>query len=119
MSIKHLTIPVTTDAGGAATVYSAPCDGTLVAVRALIGTLAAGAVDIAITDEASGMALLTITNLAADTDYFPRGPATSPAGAAITNSFVELPVSGRAKVVVAQGTAAKTGTVHLWVREAD
>lgn len=119
MSVKHLVVPILTDGAGAATVYSPACDGTVMAVRAILGTLASGAVDIVITDSASGMAILTITNLAADTDYFPRGAAVSPANAAITNSFVPIPVSGSIKAVVAQATAAKAGTLHYWVEEAD
>lgn len=117
MSVKHLVVPILTDGSGAATVYSAPCDGTLLAIRALLGTMASGAVDIVITDDDSGAALLTITNLAANTDYYPRGGAVNPANAAITNSFVGIPVSGRIKAVVSQATASKTGTLHYWVEE--
>jgi len=117
MSIRHYVVPILTDGSGAATVYSEPVDGELLMVRAILGTMASGAVDIIITDDASGAAILTITNLAADTDYYPRGAAVSPAAAAITNSFVKIPVSGKIKAVVAQGTAAKTGTLHYWVEQ--
>ena len=110
-------MPILTDGSGNATVYSEAVDGELLAIRAILGTLASGAVDIVLTDDASGMALLTIANLAADTDYYPRGAAVNPAAAAITNSFVKIPVSGRIKAVVAQGTGAKTGTLHAWVEQ--
>lgn len=116
MSIAYDAIPILTDAGGAATVYSTkPMDGELVMLRVAIGTLSAGAVDLTITDNVSGAAILTITNLAASTDFFPRGAAVNPSNAAITNSFVKIPVTGSIKVVVAQGGAAATGTVHCWV----
>lgn len=118
MSIRHLTIPIATDGAGAATVYSPrPVAGELLAFRVTIGTLAAGAVDLTITDDATGFALLTISNLAASTDYYPRGAAVNPANAAITNSFVPIPLTGKVKCVVAQGGASATGTLHIWWRE--
>jgi hypothetical protein len=117
MSIAYDAIPILTDGAGAATVYSTkPMDGELVMLRVTIGTLAAGAVDLTITDNASGVALLTISNLAASTDYYPRGAAVNPANSAITNSFVKIPVTGSIKCVVAQGGAAATGTLHTWVK---
>ena len=116
MSIAYDAIPIVCDGAGAATVYSTvPMDGELVALRVTIGTLANGAVDLVITDSQSGMALLTISNLAASTDYFPRGAAVNPANSAITDSFVKLPVTGGIKAVVAQGGAAGAGTLHCWV----
>ena len=117
MSIRHYVVPILCDGAGAATVYAEPVDGELLMVRAVIGTLANGAVDIVITDDASGAAILTISNLAANTDYYPRGAAVNPAVAAITNSFVKIPVSGSIKAVVAQGGAAGAGTLHYWVEQ--
>lgn len=115
--IWYDAIPILTNAGGAATVYSTqPMDGELMMLRVTIGTLAAGAVDLTITDDQSGAAILTITDLAASTDYYPRGAAVNPANAAITNSFVTIPVTGKIKCVVAQGGAAATGTLHCWVK---
>lgn len=115
MSVRHSVIPILTDGSGNCTAYSPePHDGTILAIRALLGTLASGAVDITITDAASGLQILAITNLAADSDYYPRGAAVNPSNAAITNSFARIPVSGLVKVVVAQGTAAKSGTIHVW-----
>lgn len=116
MSIRYLSKAITTDGAGAATAYLGPVDGVLLAVRLVLGTWTGGAVDVTVTDQSSGAALLTVTNLAADTDFYPRGAAVSPANAAITNSFVAIPVSGQVKVVVAQGGATTTGTVHLWVQ---
>jgi hypothetical protein len=116
VSIAYDAIPIVCDAAGAATVYSTkPMDGELIALRVTIGTLAGGAVDLTITDTTSGMALLTISNLAASTDYFPRGAAVNPANSAITNSFVKLPVTGAIKAVVAQGGNGGAGTLHCWV----
>jgi len=116
MSIRHYVVPISTTAG-AATVYSEPVDGELLAIRAILGTLASGAVDIVITDDASGMALLTISNLAADTDYHPRAAAVTVTNGAITNSFVKIPVSGKIKSVVAQAVGTQTGTLHYWVEQ--
>lgn len=117
MSVWYDAIPILTDGAGAATVYSTmPMDGELMMLRVSIGTLAAGAVDLTITDDQSGAALLTISNLAGSTDYYPRGAAVNPANSAITNSFVMIPVTGKIKCVVAQGGAAATGTLHTWVK---
>ncbi len=116
MSLRHAVIDFTTDGAGAATAYSAPLDGQVLFVRLVKGTLDATA-DITITDNASGAAILTATNLAADTDYPVRAQAKDTTGAAITGSFVPTIVSGLAKVVVAQGGATKAGTAHLWVEE--
>jgi len=111
------TIPITVSAGGAATVYSTkPLDGTLQMIRVVIGTLAAGAVDLTFTDDVTGQALLTITNLAGTTDYYPRGAAVNPANTAITNSFVEIPITGRVKIVVAQGGVSTSGTAYVWIK---
>jgi membrane-associated protease RseP (regulator of RpoE activity) len=115
MSIRHEVVDILTDGAGAATVYSEPLDGQVLMVRAILGTLASGVVDITITDAASGAAILTITNLAADTDYPVRVTAKDTSGAAITGSFVPVVVSGLVKVVVAAGGAAATGAIHLWV----
>lgn len=115
MSIRHDIINILTDGAGAFTGYSEPLDGKVLMVRAILGTLASGAVDIVITDNESGAAILTITNLAGDTDYAVRTPASDTAGAAIAASWAPVIVAGQAKVVVAGGTAAKIGAIHLWV----
>lgn len=113
-AIRHVAIGMTTNAGGAATVYTnLPADGELLAIRLLLGTLTSGC-SVTITDDASGMALLTVASLTANTDYFPRGAAVNPANAAITNSFVKIPLTGKVKAVVAGGGNVATGTLHIW-----
>jgi hypothetical protein len=116
MSIVSESITMKVSAGGAGTYYSTlPLDGTVAAIRIAIGTLTAGAVDFVFSDDVSGLVYLTVTDMAASTDYFPRGAAVNPANAAITNSFVPMPISGRLKIVVAGGGASTTGTATIWV----
>lgn len=116
MSIDYERVAVVCDGAGAATVYSEkPLDGILSRIRLNIGTLAAGAVDFTITDKQTDASLLAVTNLAASTDYSPRGAAVTPANVAITNSFVGIPVTGGIKIVVAGGGAAGAGSVDIWV----
>jgi len=116
MSIVSETITMKVSAGGAGTYYSTlPLDGTVAAIRITIGTLAAGAVDFVFSDDVSGLVFLTVTDMAGSTDYFPRGAAVNPANAAITNSFVPMPINGRLKIVVAGGGNATTGTAVIWI----
>lgn len=109
---------ITTTAGGAATVYSAPLTGLLHALTYAPGTLDTGA-DLTITDEATGAALLTVSNAGTSgVTWMPRGATVDTSNAASLYAAggepVEdrLPVVGRVKCVVAQGGNAKTGT--LW-----
>jgi len=112
-------VAIATDTNGAATVYSEPFVGLLYGFVYVPGTLDTGT-DLTITDEATGAALLTVTN--AGTSIVPLLPRGATAG--ITNAAALyaaggtgildlLPVAGRVKVVVAQGASTKAGS--LWV----
>ena len=122
MAVKRHQIGITTDAGGNVTTYSEYVpDGTVVAVVVDKGTLAI-TTDITITGEKSGIAVLTLTDVTANATYSPRGATHSTAGAAALYAaggsavLDRIPVAmERIKVVVAQGGAAATGTLHVYV----
>lgn len=115
------TIPVTTDSGGAATVRSDPFAGVVLAIRVTRGTLTSGAVDCVVTVNGTGQPVLTITNLAADTWFYPRVPIQDEAGAdalfAATFKLREpVPVaSDQLKFVFAQGGSVLTGSIDVIV----
>ena len=114
-------VTFTTTSGGAATVYSDPCVGVLHGIFYDYGDGDTGA-DFTITDDQSGLALLTVTNAGtADALYLPRGATASTANAASlyaaggTAVNDRLPLFSRVKIVVAQGGNAKSGTFYvLW-----
>jgi len=119
--LRYDRVTFTTTSGGAATVYSRPLSGLLHAIRYVYGDAATGA-DIVITDEATGLELLTITNAGtASTTHLPRGAAVGTTNAALLYAAGgapvtdRLPVVSRIKAVVAQGGDTKIGTlVFVW-----
>jgi hypothetical protein len=113
-------ITLTTDASGNATVQSAAFSGRVLAIRVTRGTLTSGAVDITITVNGTAQPVLTITNLAADTWYYPRVPIQDEAGAnalfAAGGTSLREPVvvaNDTLKFVVAQGGNVLTGTADV------
>lgn len=117
--LKKEAVAFTTDGSGDATVYSNAVNGFLQAVHYDYGDADTGA-DFTITDETTGIALLTITNGGtSDLVWYPHigGHPVANTGAG-TNSTVRLvpnPVVGRIKVVVASGGDTKTGTLNFFI----
>lgn len=116
MLIQTPPVTITTDAGGAATVYiGSKLRGYLHALIYKPGTLDTGA-DLTVTTEDNGIPILTKVNLGTGNSFlFPRGlptnanSATGPLG---TVPSVRIPLmKERIKVVVAQGGNALTGTI--------
>ena len=101
--------------GDAGTSYSRSFAGLLHGFYVAKGTLAA-TTDVVISDQETGLVLLTITNLAADKLYMPRALNGDLAGAD-TALRERIAVSGVIKFVVAQGGATNTGTVWVYVDE--
>ena len=120
--LSRFAVPVTTDAAGAATAYTGKvtlaAQGLLWAVYYVPDAtvpLDTGA-DITITEEDTGKAILTITNLGTvAVEKVPRVQACDPTGAAITGVYDLAAVQGRIKIVVAQGGNAKAGTFYVYV----
>ncbi len=118
------TITVTTDASGDATAYSPPTYGRVVAVRYVPDGSAplTGTATVTITDNATGLPVLTVTGLgAAARDFWPRAITMTTTGASAlyaaggTDVLDLVPVAGAVKVVVASGGATKSGTVYVYV----
>lgn len=105
-------VTVTTDASGDATVYSDPIAGKLHAII-YKKTDFADTADFTITDEDTTASLWTQANVTASVTKYPRLIAQAAAGTDLTGWYVEPVVTGRAKVVVAQGGDTKTGTFRF------
>lgn len=119
MYIQTIAIPIESDAAGDGTAYSEVVQGLVEMVKVTLGTLANGAADLTITDEATGAAIVTLTNITDGLTVRPRGATHDVAGAAAlyaaagTAVLDKIPVNGRIKVVVAQGGNAKAGSVAV------
>lgn len=122
--MMRVAVVATTDGAGAATAYTGNVAGEVRQVRYVADGTAAydNTADITITDEVTGAAVLTITNLAATTTWLPRVATVDATGTAALYAAGGTAVGappcvgyGRIKVVVAQGGASKTGTFHFWV----
>jgi hypothetical protein len=112
---KALTTNGSGAASGTVAMDGALGAGLLHAVYVDIGTWTAGAVDITITDTQTGIAILTLSNLAASGRYMPRAALHDTAGSAIASAYGAAPVGGSVTVVIAGGGATLTGTVYLYV----
>jgi hypothetical protein len=116
---RYDKVAIAVTSGGAATVYSRGFIGLLHGFIYVPGTLDTGA-DLTITEEASGAALLTVTNAGTSTIVkLPRAPIVDAANAASLYAAggepVEdrYPVMSRVKCVVAQGGTSKAGTLYV------
>lgn len=119
---RKLTVTLgPTAADGTGTFYSDYVGAAGAHVEALkfaIGTLSAGA-DLTITDEDTGLPIVTWTNPADGAVVYPRAATHDVTGAASLYAAggaavnAPIPVTGRVKVVVAQGGNAKSGTLTV------
>jgi hypothetical protein len=118
MNVQRFTVPVTTDAEGAATVYSPQINALLSRIAYVKDDFADG-VGFTITEEDTGETLWTEAAVNASATRAPRQPTHSTAGVAAlyagggaaVNDMIA--VSGRIKIVIASGGAAKSGTFHF------
>ena len=117
---RSSSVSIVTDGAGAATAYTSDFlnGGHVESVTITTGTLVAGT-DWTITDDATGAAILTLTNVNTGT-FRPRGATHDTVGAAslYTTGFAvndKIAISGRIKIVVAQGGAATAGTISFIV----
>lgn len=119
--VQRETVTITTDADGAGTGFTAPMTGFIQAIRYSKTDYADG-VDFTVTTEATGLAVLTATDVNASAAFYPRAATVSVANVAAlyaasgTAVNDRVPVAGeRVKIVVAQGGNSKTGTFHVLV----
>lgn len=119
--LRSASIPLTTDGSGAASVdFDFAITGGLYAVEWVVGTMDA-TVDVTLSVQggpAGAKTVLTLTNAAASARYYPRDVMHDATGTALTGTSGgdrTLPViDGKPRVVIAQGGAAKTGTLVLY-----
>jgi len=111
---QRLSVTVTTDSGGNATVYLPSGTGESVTGRVLtlIYTKSdfTDGVDFTITAEATGQTLWTESNVNADATRAPGQQTYTSLGVAITNVYDYIAIANdRIKIVVGSGGATKTG----------
>ncbi len=117
--IQRLPVVVTTNAAGAAEVFSPVITGRLSQIRYVKTDFADGST-ITITSEATGETLWTESNVNASTTRAPRQPTHTTAGAAslyasggaAVNDMIALALD-RIKIVITSGGDTKTGTFHI------
>jgi len=112
--INRVAIALATDGSGNCTAYSVSVAGLAVGYHYDRGTLDSSTTDITVTEEDTGAALLTLTNVTATARYRPR-VATHDVNGTATGALDAPAVVGRIKVVVAQGGASKAGTLYAYV----
>jgi hypothetical protein len=119
--IRKFAIPLTTNAGGAATAYSPYLSGFIDSIQ-YVKTDFADGVDFTITAEATGEAILSLTDQNSATKLRPRAATHTTAGVASLYASGGTAVTDRialardrVKVVIAQGGNVKTGTIIVAV----
>jgi len=121
--MKRLSVTMTTDSSGDATSYvgDGVLHGNIHAIRYVKDDFADG-VDVAITGNTSGIAILSVTNMNATATYFPRYATCDETGVASLYAGSGEPVEDRIpianeliKIVVSSGGDKKSGTFHIWV----
>lgn len=119
--IQRVAVTVTTNSSGDGTGYAeVGSGGSVLGVRYVKNDYANG-VDFVITDDTTGMAILTATDVNASATYYPRAQIHDTADGTVMTlngtqkQVAPVPVGagGRIKVVVAQGGATKSGTFHF------
>lgn len=118
MNVTRTSVTVTTDAEGAATVYTDAVNGLLSQIRYVKDNFEAG-VDFTITVEDTGETLWAEEDVDASATRAPRQPTHGTDGAASLYADTGEPVNdmiavaGRIKIVIAAGGASKSGTFHF------
>jgi hypothetical protein len=116
-SLKPVELSFTTDGSGNATVTSAEAViGQVYAVQLVDGDLADG-VDITLTAEEGDLSIPILTKADWNTDQiiYPRVlEALNTDGTALTSHCMPLAI-GNIKAVIAQGGAAKSGRVKVYI----
>jgi hypothetical protein len=125
MFIERIVVDVTTAADGSATAYTPHIPhGRVLAVRYEkdATTPYADTVDFTITDDATGRAVLSVSNVTASATYAPRQPthgtdavaALYAAGGTAVNDLIPIAAS-KIKIVLAQGGDTKLGRFHFLI----
>ncbi len=114
MSFRSKAVTVTTDASGDATAYTTErLTGTVAAIIFTYTDYTAGAFDITITGENTGLSLWVESNMAAASKTMnPVAQASlNTSGASLAGVYVPIVLCDeRVKIIIAQGGDTKTGT---------
>lgn len=121
MSIRRYVVPATTDAAGAATVYSPGFNGKIISIR-YVKTDFADGVTFNITAEATGETIWSQAAVNASVTVAPRQATHGTDGAAalfaVGGSAVRdhiILASDRVKIAITLGGNTKSGTFHILV----
>ena len=120
MFAQRHVVSLTTDASGDVTGYAPSSTGRVLGIR-YVKTDFDNGVGFTITAEATGQAILTLTNQNSSGSFYPRVPVQDDAGADATLDGTRkmrepvVIVNDRVKIVVASGGNAKTGAVHVLI----
>jgi len=121
MTIRRFNVPVTTDAAGAAEVYSPYVSGYVHQIQ-YVKTDFADGVDFTITAEATGETIWTESNVNAAAVKATRQPTHSSAGVAALYAAGGVAVNDRIavsrdriKIVIAAGGNTKTGAFNILI----
>ena len=120
--MQRHTVAVTSDASGDATDYtSEPVNGVVHAIRYVRTDLATG-VDFVITGAVSGIAILSVSNVATSTTWYPRAATCDVTGVASLYAAAGEPVETGVpvcdepiKIVTDEGGATLSGTFYIYV----
>jgi len=123
--MERISLTITVDGSGDGTDYAVSSRGLLTgkihAIRYVKDDYADG-IDVAITGETSGIAILTVTDMNATATYLPRAATCDIVAAASLYAAAGEPVEDRIpianeriKIVVSSGGDTKSGTFHIWV----
>lgn len=119
------TVTLTTDSSGDVTAYTRPTYGHVLAVRYVpdSSTPLDGGADVTVSDNATGLQVLAVTNMGlVARDFAPRIFTVNTLGAVAlyaasgTSVLDAVPVAGAIKVVVASGGNAKVGTLYIYMQ---
>ena len=125
MYAERKTVTITTNGSGVATGYIEGLVGRLQTIRYVPdGTKPyAATVDVTITVDQTGQAILAVSDVSGAFTYAPRQPTHTTAGAAAlfagsgtaVNDHIVLAAGDRIKIVLAQGGDATVGAFHAVV----
>jgi hypothetical protein len=109
-----VAVVITTDAAGDSTDVTDIVIGKEInAIRLVDTDLAAGA-DFTITEQATGQAIMTLTNKGATETWYPRLLVDDGVGAEIAAVYTKVSIGhSRIQVVTADGGDSKTGTIYF------
>ena len=118
-------VSITSDADGAGTGRSRPLNGLLHSIRlvAHASTPYANTVDITITDDLTGAAILTLTNQSGSGTFYPRAATVDVSNAAALYAAAgqpvndKIPIMGQVKIVIAQAGDTKSGVFYIHVAD--